>query len=119
MLGKVPDKSPKDISGSFSCNDFIVIKVDSGEQKVLIGDVLFIESCGNYLKINCADHRYVVRETLAGFLQKLPPELFLRVHRSFVVAISKVGKVTANAVMIGDHVIPIGNLYKAAIRDSF
>jgi DNA-binding LytR/AlgR family response regulator len=118
-LGKIPDKSHEEMSGSIFCNDFISIKVDSGEQKVPVSDVLFIESCGNYLKINCVDHRYVVRETLAGFTQKLPPELFLRVHRSFVVAISKVGKVNANTVLIGDQVIPVGNLYKSALRDSW
>lgn len=119
ILGKISDKLHEETPNSFSVDDFISIKVDSGEQNIPICDILFIESCGNYLKINCIDNRYLVRETLAGFLQKLPADQFLRIHRSFVVAISRVGKVTGNTLIIGDQVIPVGNLYKSALRDSF
>lgn len=118
-LGKIPGKSHEELPGSCPGDDRITIKVDSGEQNIPVCDILFIEACGNYLKINCRDHRYVVRETLAGFIQKLPAGLFLRVHRSFAVAISKVGKVSGNTLIIGDQVIPIGNLYKSGLRDSF
>jgi len=118
-LGKIPGKLHDEMPNSFSGDDFITVKVDSGEQNIPVCDIHFIESCGNYLKINCIDHRYVVRETLAGFIQKLPAEQFLRVHRSFVVAISKVGKVTGNSLTIGDQVIPVGNLYKSALRDLY
>lgn len=118
-LGKISGKSHEEIPKLFSGDDFITVKIDSGEQNIPVCDILFIESCGNYLKINCVDHRYLVRETLACFLQKLPADQFLRIHRSFVVAISRVGKVTGNTLIIGGQVLPVGNLYKSTLRDSF
>ena len=118
-LGKSSNTTQQEIADPISGNDFMTIKDDAGDHRVPVCDILFIESCGNYLKLNCVGHRYLIRETLAGFLQKLPARQFLRVHRSFVVAISKIGKVAGNTLMIGDQVIPVGNLYKSALRDSF
>jgi DNA-binding LytR/AlgR family response regulator len=116
-LGKSSNTTQQEIADPISGNDFITIKDDAGDHRVPVCDLLFIESCGNYLKLNCVDHRYLIRETLAGFLQKLPAGQFFRVHRSFVVAISKVGNVTSNALTISGQVIPVGNLYKTALRD--
>ena len=118
-FGKVLGKSHEEMPDYFTGDNYITIKVDSGDQNIPICDILFIESCGNYLKINCIDRRHVVRETLTGFLQKLPVDQFVRVHRSFVVAISKVGNVIGNTLIIGDHVIPVGNFYKSALRDAY
>jgi DNA-binding LytR/AlgR family response regulator len=116
-LGKFSDKSQDAMHGTISGGDIITIKVDTGVEKVPATDMLFIESCGNYLKINCVNKRYLIRETLTGFLQKLPAEQFLRVHRSFIVSIPKAGKLTGNMLKVGDHEIPVGNLFKPALRD--
>ena len=117
-LGKISGKSCEATPNSFTGGNSITIKVDSDEHDIPVSDILFIESCENYLKINCVDHCYMVRETLGGFIQKLPADQFLRIHRSYVVAISKAGNFTGNTLQIGDLIIPVGNLFKPALRDS-
>ncbi len=97
---------------------FVEIKTDTGETRLPVSEILFVESFGNYLKIHCINHRYVIRETLAGFYRKLPPERFLRVHRSFIVALARVDHFTGNTLKVGEMTIPAGNLYKPLIREA-
>jgi DNA-binding LytR/AlgR family response regulator len=97
--------------------DPIIIKTETGEEKIQPGDIQYIESLGNYIKINTQHQRYVIRETLAGFLLKLPHSHFLRVHRSFVVGVSYIDSFTGNSLRIGSRNIPVGNIYKADLRD--
>ena len=51
-------------------NEQMIIRTDSGETALLVSDIVCVEACGNYLKINCVNARYVVRDTLSGFHQK-------------------------------------------------
>jgi DNA-binding LytR/AlgR family response regulator len=97
---------------------FVLIKTDSGEKRVAPADILFVESYGNYLKINCVDLRYIIRETLTGFLLKLPSDQFIRVHRSFAVAIARAGSFNGNTLHVDGITIPVGNLYKSLLRDA-
>lgn len=97
--------------------DPIIIKTETGEEKIQPGDIQYIESLGNFIKINTQQQRYVIRETLAGFLLKLPPGQFIRVHRSYVVAVSFIELFTENSLRIASRNIPVGNVYKADLRD--
>lgn len=96
----------------------MAVKTDAGETEVFFSDILVVEAYGNYLRIRCIDQHLIIRETLTGFLTKLPPGQFLRVHRSWVVAIGKITRFTGHLLQIGDLTVPVGNLYKAGLRDA-
>jgi len=96
----------------------LMVKTDGGETEVFFSDILVVEAYGNYLRIRCTDQHLIIRETLTGFLNKLPPGRFLRVHRSWVVATGKITRFSGHLLQIGELTVPVGNLYKAGLRDA-
>ena len=86
--------------------------------KVNFNELLYIESTGEYCKINTTGERYIVHITLKKLLTILPPNAFIRVHKSFIVAIDKIKLVEGNMVKIGDKSIPIGYSYKKVFLDT-
>src|SRR6266849_5857240 len=79
--------------------------------------VMCLYTEGNYTKIYLSDHTYyLVRSTLSGALKKLPPEMFIRIHRSLVASIYFIDHIAKDHLIIGGESIPIGRqYYKAAI----
>ncbi|KAA6438555.1 response regulator transcription factor [Dyadobacter flavalbus] len=91
----------------------VFFRVDYGLVKVGLNDILFIEGLDNYLKIHIRNTRpLVVRMTMKAMLDKLPHTNFLRVHRSYIVALDKIQGVRSKIIAIGDEEIPIGNSYE-------
>ena len=91
----------------------LFFRADYGLVKVTVSDILFIEGLDNYLKIHVREGQPVVlRLTLKGILEKLPANKFIRVHRSFIVAIDKVQSIRGRMIQIGEEDIPIGSSYE-------
>ncbi|QRR00140.1 LytR/AlgR family response regulator transcription factor [Dyadobacter sandarakinus] len=91
----------------------VFFRVDYGLVKVALNDILFIEGLDNYLKIHLQNARpMVVRMTMKAILDKLPQTNFLRVHRSFIVALDKIVNVRSKMINIGNEEIPVGNSYE-------
>lgn len=99
---------------------YLIFRVDYGLVKVELAQILFIEGLDNYLKIHLSDQRpVVVRITIKAILDKLPAQRFVRVHRSYIVALSKVHSVRNKLVHIGQEEIPLGSHYEAAFFSAF
>jgi DNA-binding LytR/AlgR family response regulator len=90
----------------------IFVKENSIIRKIDFEDILYVESYGNYLKIETNSHQFVVRGTLNEFGNKLPDNLFIRVHKSFIVSILNIKKLEGNILVIGNKEIPVGHLYR-------
>lgn len=91
----------------------LYFRVDHGLVKVTVADILFIEGLDNYLKIHLAKGQpIVVRLTLKAMLDKLPAGSFVRVHRSFIVAVDKIQAIRSGMILIEDEEIPIGSSYE-------
>lgn len=80
--------------------------------KVDFSHILYIESIGDYLKIHTKNDVIVTRETLLATLEKLPATLFLRTHRSYVIAISSIESFTNEHININNKAIPISRSYR-------
>jgi DNA-binding LytR/AlgR family response regulator len=94
---------------------YLFIRADYSLIKILISDILFIEGLDDYLKIHIQNQKTVVaRMTLKSLLEKLPSPEFIRVHRSFIVPISKIEKVRNKIVYINEEEIPVSASYEAA-----
>lgn len=94
---------------------YLFIRADYSLIKILISDILFIEGLDDYLKIHIQNQKTVVaRMTLKAILEKLPSPEFIRVHRSFIVPISKIEKVRNKMIHIQEEEIPVSASYEAA-----
>ena len=83
--------------------------------QVKLADILYIEAAGNYSKVVLKDNSILVREKISDMLGKLSSELFLQVHKSFVIAKTQIYSIDGNRILIADKIIPIGKFYKANI----
>ncbi|MCR4033924.1 MULTISPECIES: LytR/AlgR family response regulator transcription factor [Flavobacterium] len=99
---------------------YLFIRADYSLNKILFSDILYIEGLDDYLKIHIRDQKTVVaRMTLKAILQKLPETEFIRVHRSFIVPISKVLKIRNKIIYIEQAEIPISASYEEAFFTLF
>jgi DNA-binding LytR/AlgR family response regulator len=98
---------------------FIFLKGNKQLHKIFIEDILYIESQRDYLKFRINGQPDVnTRQTIGYYEQFLPAHLFLRIHRSFIVAIDKIAMAEANRLMVGTTWLPIGRNYKQHVQES-
>lgn len=94
---------------------YLFIRADYSLIKILFSDILYIEGLDDYVKIHIQNQKTVVaRMTLKAIIQKLPETEFIRVHRSFIVPISKIGKIRNKIIHIDQTEIPISASYEDA-----
>ncbi|MFV5697025.1 LytR/AlgR family response regulator transcription factor [Flavobacterium sp. ZT3R17] len=94
---------------------YLFIRADYSLIKILFSDILYIEGLDDYLKIHIQNQKTIVaRMTLKVILQKLPVAEFIRVHRSFIVPISKIEKVRNKIIYINQEEIPVSASYESA-----
>lgn len=95
-------------------NDFY-INVDRRLIKIEFSSVTIIEAKGDYIFIKTEAKNYIVHSTLKKIEEKLPNELFLKVHRSFIINTKKIIDIEDNSVLIGKDVIPISRSKRAEL----
>jgi DNA-binding LytR/AlgR family response regulator len=96
---------------SFKNDDFIIIKADYKNVKIRLSQILFIEALDNYIKIHTAKKTYVTLQNLKGIGEILCPQNFLRIHKSYIVSLSRIDFFTKEHVHIKSHQIPIGRTF--------
>lgn len=95
--------------------DHIFVKAEQGRQKLVITEIEYVESKGNYVLIVTADVRLLTRLTMKEAETLLLPYGFLRVHRSFLVCRAHISRYTKKEVQVGPEIIPIGENYMEAV----
>ena len=96
----------------------IFIKVDKKKmQKIYLDEILIIESLRDYLKIKTITNKYIIHSTLSSFTEKLPSNNFIRIHRSFTIAIDKIEAVQGNSVEIDGIKYVIGRSYIEHVKN--
>jgi DNA-binding LytR/AlgR family response regulator len=91
---------------------FIYLKADKKMVKVMLSDILYIESLKDYIRVKTETKEIISYQKISFLEEKLPTDKFLRIHRSFIISLDKVQAFSATAVDIGKTEIPIGRLYK-------
>lgn len=90
----------------------LFLKADKKYRQVRADDILFVEAYGNYCKVYLPTDMIVTHEKISALENTLPDGQFLRVHKSFIVAIEQIELIEGNRIKIRDHAIPIGQIYK-------
>ena len=91
---------------------FIYLKADKKMVKVMLADILYIESLKDYIRVKTESKEIISYQKISFLEEKLPTGKFLRIHRSFIVALDKIQAFSASAVDVGKSEIPIGRFYK-------
>jgi DNA-binding LytR/AlgR family response regulator len=93
----------------------LTIKDGHSQVKLPQQDIIYLEAMQDYTKVVTENKNYLTLTTLTGFLEKLSNKNFIRVHRSYAVAINKIKEIHANKIICGDLDIPIGKTYKNSV----
>jgi two-component system, LytTR family, response regulator len=93
-------------------SSFIYLRVDRKMMKVLLDEILYIESDKDYVKVYTEKGYFITRQTIASVEAMLSESKFIRVHRSYIVSLSKLKSYTAETVEVGNKELPIGKLYR-------
>ena len=91
---------------------FIYLKVDRKMIKVLLDDILYVESDKDYVKVFTEKGFIITRQTIASVEAMLSESQFTRIHRSYIVSLNKLKSFTAETVEVGNKELPIGKLYR-------
>jgi DNA-binding LytR/AlgR family response regulator len=111
-INKLSQKVLTEIKDDYSKEkSFIFLKVNKKLVKVKFEDILYIESLKDYIKVFSKTGDYLVHKSLTGITEELPQDQFIRIHRSFTIALDKIKEMEGNTVQIDNKRIPIGRKY--------
>ncbi|HMH34660.1 MAG TPA: response regulator transcription factor [Puia sp.] len=96
--------------------DYLFLHVEKKKVKILFSEVVFVESQREYIKIVTTKREYVSKMSTHEIEDLLPAHLFKRVHRSFIISLSKIESYTADMVEVNGVSIPIGRGYRDALE---
>lgn len=99
--------------------DYIFVKTGFEQVKIRFNDILFIEAAGNYVSFVLENNRLLSRATFSETIDSLPEDIFVRVHRSFMVNISKIEKLERHQVSVKGNKIPVSEAFTSGLSAFF
>jgi two-component system, LytTR family, response regulator len=100
-------------------SDHLFIKTGYEQVKVLFEDILYLEATGNYVTFVLKDKNVLSRSTFIEAINLLPSDRFVRIHRSYVVAVQKIDKAEKHQVSIGNIKLPVSEAYSQELSAVF
>lgn len=93
---------------------FIFVKTEYRLEKIYLDEILYIEGMRDYRRIHTTEKRIMTLQTFGELENTIPPEIICRVHKSFMVSISKIDSIERDRVRIGELFIPVSDTYRKA-----
>ena len=98
--------------------EYLSIRADYKLNKIAYDDILYLEGLDDYVKIHLTSGKKITaRTSMKSILEKLPQNIFVRIHRSFIVNTKHISAVQNKFVQIGEHQLAIGETYKNVMQD--
>jgi DNA-binding LytR/AlgR family response regulator len=119
-LRRSADTQPLDEKELYAPNPdaFVYVKADRTMQKIILNDILYIESWKDYVKFFFTNGKYLlVKQPIRAIESLLSAHKFLRVHRSYIVSLNKISGYSSTTVKLSSTEIPIGRLYKESVMN--
>jgi DNA-binding LytR/AlgR family response regulator len=101
---------------SWGEDEFIFIRDGTVIRRLKVEDILFAEAMGDYVKLYTPQKFYAIHTTLKAVEDRLPASRFLRVHRSFLVALNKIDTIQDGVLIIGDKPVPVADAYRKVLN---
>lgn len=105
--------TPEDI------DNYIFVKADKKTFKIDSREITHIESYGNYITIHTTQNKITSKQTLIQFLELLPKDKFIRIHKSFIVSLKSIQHIEGNRAFVENKYIPIGKAFKESLLEAF
>lgn len=99
-------------------NPSIFVKVDKKKlRKIFLDEIVVVESLKDYIRIKTTSAKYIIHKTLSSFTEELPSNKFIRIHRSYTIALKMVEAVEGNSLLIGGIRYTIGRSYLNEVKE--
>jgi len=102
---------------ALSSQDHIFIKSNNKFFKVNFSEIIYIEGMKDYLKIHSSEYTLVTHQTMNEMEKLLPTSQFIRVHKSYIIALAQIRTIYGNSIELGKTTIPIGINYKEGVMN--
>ena len=99
-----------------SQNLFINLRADRKNLKILLDDILYIESLKDYIKVVTTTKNIITKQSISSLEEALPRNNFIRIHRSFIVAVNKIESFTSDTIEVAKHELPISRMYRHEVE---
>ena len=116
-IGTIEKQKTDQNSNSESLRFFI--KGDKKYHQIKSSEIRFVEAYGNYTKLFMEDEMILSHENISYYEKLLPEAQFLRIHKSYIIALDKIKQIEGNRILIDTHKIPIGRTYKSVVTRLF
>ena len=97
---------------------YIFVKTEKQLKRLYLKEIQFIEGMENYIVIHTLTSKEIVHLRLKSILETLPAQIFMQVHRSFIVNLSYVQAIEGNLLIIGEHKIPVSRSLREEVYKS-
>lgn len=108
--------SNQNISVDGNMSDYVFVRHSNVISRLKLTDILFFEATGDYVKVHTTKQQYSIHSSLKTIEQKLPQNLFLRVHRSFIINLNKIDTAEGKTLVIDHNLIPVSETYRADLN---
>jgi DNA-binding LytR/AlgR family response regulator len=98
-------------------NEYFFIKADNKLVRIRFDEILYAEALQNYVVIHSPEKKYITYLTFKSVEEYLPASLFIKVHKSYIIAAGKTESIEGNEIRIGTHRIPISRNLKDEVLD--
>ena len=97
---------------------YIYVKENKKVIKVYLNDILYVEGLSEYVQIYTDKKKIITKTSMTNMEEKLPEDGFLRIHKSFIVSLSKIEAFTSSSIEVPGKELPIGRSYKPVVIDA-
>ena len=97
-------------------DEFIFIRDSNTVRRLKLNEILFLEAMGDYVKIAVHEKIYSIHSSLKSVEDKLPNHIFLRVHRSYIINVSKIDTIEGGTLIIDKNLVPVSDAFRAALN---
>ena len=96
--------------------EFVFIRDNGILKRLIIEDIHFLEAMGDYVKVFTQQKFHAIHTTLKNVEEKLPLNKFIRVHRSYIVALNKIEKIEEGVIVINNKTVPVADAYRSTLN---
>ena len=114
---QLPSSAESTADSVSSSKDHFFVKEDGLNKRIDYADLLYVNSFGNYVRLYTTGGKHMVADTMKNLEDTLPSDRFLRIHKSYLINLSKVDRAHGKMVVIGNQELPVGNAYRQGLLD--
>lgn len=108
----------KDASQTAGENDYFFLKVNQQVERIFYKEVLFVEAMQNYVAVHLNNKKLISYITISNMEKRLPANLFMRIHKSYIAALHKIDSISGNKIIIHTHTLPLSRNTKEKLMQA-